>query len=90
MKTLRAIVTESNGKTQHGLGRIGVRGPEVEKILAVPATVEIQAEKSGFLLLRFDSSGQFSGDTWHQTLEEAKEQARVEFNISDSDWEMKT
>lgn len=89
MDTLRAIVDKPTGRTRHTLGRFGPTGPEEVGEFPPAAFVEIKANESGFLLLRFDADGQFSGDTWHQSLEEAKEQARFEFGIIESDWTTK-
>jgi hypothetical protein len=38
------------------------------------------------LLLHLDSSGGSIADTWHDSLEDAKSQARFEFEIEESDW----
>lgn len=89
MDTIRAIVKKPTGATQHTVGRLGPNGPEEIANLPAAATVEIQVEENGFLLLRFDADGEFSGDTWHQSLDEAKEQARFEFGITESEWARK-
>jgi basic membrane lipoprotein Med (substrate-binding protein (PBP1-ABC) superfamily) len=36
--------------------------------------------------VRFAADGAFAGDTWHQTAEEAQEQAKFEFGNAISDW----
>jgi len=61
-------------------------GLEVKGALPPPDFVEIKADASGFFLLRFNSQGVFSGDTWHQSVEEAKAQARFEYEIAEHDW----
>ena len=35
--------------------------------------------EEGFLLVRYSAEGKFSGDTWHQSLDDAKDQAEFEF-----------
>jgi hypothetical protein len=52
--------------------------------------VRIEADDLGFYLFRFDESGQMVADTWHQSLEEAKDQARFEYMIADDDWTVAT
>jgi len=48
--------------------------------------VEIVEQSGSIYLLRMDEGGQCVADTWHATMESAKEQARVEYGIEDSDW----
>ncbi|MES2793785.1 MAG: hypothetical protein V4719_29490 [Planctomycetota bacterium] len=58
----------------------------MESELPLAVTVVIEANGEEILLLRFDKDGEFCGDTWHQSMSDAKEQARFEFGISLSDW----
>jgi hypothetical protein len=51
-----------------------------------PSSAEIEETTEGFFLYRLDLSGQCISDTWHQSLEEAKEQAKFEFLISEHEW----
>lgn len=52
-----------------------------------PAFVEVHTSDDGScLLLHFDASGRCQGDTWHETLEDAKDQANYEFRIVSDDW----
>ena len=46
--------------------------------------LEIVQEGNGFFLYRYNKDG-FFGDTWHETLNEAKDQAKFEFGI-EPDW----
>jgi hypothetical protein len=45
----------------------------------------VQSEKEVFLY-RYDSEGGFAGDTWHMSMEEAKEQARFEYPDAVLEW----
>ena len=83
---LQATVCNATERTTHTLGILGSNGPETTSELPVAVRVEIVAADDGIFLLRFDKDGEFCGDTWHQSIEEAKEQACFEFNISASDW----
>ena len=47
--------------------------------------LEIVQEDIGFFLFRYNQDG-FFGDTWHETLEEAKDQAKFEFGINQDWW----
>ena len=81
-----AMVREVTGVTSHCVGTLGPKGPAVSSKLPVAARVEIVNDGEGFFLIRFDAAGQFGGDTWHSSLQDAKEQARFEFRIAESDW----
>jgi len=83
---LRARVRHPTGRTTHSIGTI-VNG-EVVPVENMPAAswVELVQEGESCYLYRFTDSGDFAGDTWHQTLKEAKSQAKFEYEIQDSDW----
>jgi hypothetical protein len=44
------------------------------------------APEKGFLLFYLDGSGNQIADGWHLTLDEAKRQAKLEFEIEEEDW----
>jgi len=48
--------------------------------------LEIEEDDGAYFLYRLDAKGACIGDTWHQTIEEAKAQAKFEFDIEDADW----
>ncbi len=75
---MRARVYGATGATQHFWIE---NGEQVQ--MSTPHWVEIVPEEHGFLLLY----GDCQTDTWHQSLEEAKGQARFEFGTTDDDWE---
>jgi hypothetical protein len=50
------------------------------------AWVEIEERDGAFYLFYFDSNGNRLTDTWHETVERAKAQARFEFEIEEHDW----
>lgn len=83
---IRATVTGSTGKTRHSIGALVDGVPIPVKDLAVPKWVEIAEEDGAFYLLHLDSDGNCFADTWHQTLEEAKQQATFEFGITTDEW----
>jgi len=43
-------------------------------------------QDGAFFLFRLDPNGHCIADTWHQTLDEAKQQANFEYGIEESDW----
>jgi hypothetical protein len=50
------------------------------------AVALIEQIQGGFNLVRLSIDGALAGDTWHQTLEQAKEAARDEFGESLGPW----
>jgi hypothetical protein len=48
--------------------------------------IEIQYDGSGFLMCYTSQDGTVSGDTWHQSLQEAKNAASESFGVRSSDW----
>lgn len=67
--------------------------PDDSGVLAVqedfpwPAVLLIVPDReAGFLLYRYTRECEFAGDTWHMTLDEAKEQAAFEFSECLSPW----
>jgi hypothetical protein len=54
--------------------------------LPSPDFLVIEETKEGFYLIRYTRSGEFGGDTWHQSLEDAKDQATYEFRDSLTEW----
>ena len=81
-----ARVSTATGNVKHTFGVLGVNGPETAAEFPVAVKLEISVGEDGFFLLRFDHNGVFCGDTWHQTIEEAKDQARFEYSVSEDEW----
>ena len=72
----RANVTWCNPKVMHLL-----RGADLP--MSKTTCVEVVQAKKGFEMHRFDAAGGACGDTWHPTLEEAKQQLKHEFALED-------
>jgi hypothetical protein len=49
---------------------------------------EVERNIRSFLILYYDKNGEFLTDSWCQTLEDAKERAYLEFEITEDDWEV--
>jgi len=83
---LKAYVVRVTGKTIHSIGEV-IEGKVVPKQKMPDAAYVVTEEMNGSCYLyRYSNTGEFAGDTWHETLEEAKRQARFEYVIGDSDW----
>ncbi len=60
---------------------------EFEDEVAGPAArAEILPDSSGYFLLRYTADDKFAGDSWHEDLEGAKQQALAELSILPEDW----
>jgi hypothetical protein len=87
--TLRAKVKTTTGSTKHYLGSILEGRPVRTAELPIPTYVEIEETEEGFSLYYIGPNGECITDTWHQTLEDAMEQAKSEFEICHKDWDWK-
>ena len=83
---LRATVRQATGATRHTYARME-HGVVVRGEYPTPAFVEIHtADDGSCFLLHFDANGRCQSDSWHETLEDAKDQADFEFRIVSDDW----
>lgn len=71
---------EPTGNTRHFHGREPVPSPR--QLLIVQ-----YAGDPGFYLIHLDEGGNELTDTYHDTLEDACEQAAWEFQVEEGDWE---
>src|SRR5262245_38611914 len=83
---LRAQVRHVTGGTRHFLAHIEGFDLVRDEEFPAPAFVEIEAVDGAFFLLYLDARGNCQTDGWHQTIEEAKAQAKYEFCIEEDDW----
>jgi len=85
---MKAKVLQNQGRTTHYLGQPvdGMLVPTAQ--LPSASHVEIRPEDGAYYLIRFDSTGNYCGDTWHLSLEEAQSQAEFEFGIMSGGWEV--
>lgn len=49
--------------------------------------LEIEFDGSGYLLIVASADGSVYGDTWHQSEQEAEEQASAQYGVPQSAWE---
>lgn len=83
---IRATVRKVTGSTKHLQG-VRIAGTLELATVPDPKTVEITEQEGAVFLLRFDHDHECIADTWHETVEAAKEQANFEFGIENGDWE---
>jgi hypothetical protein len=75
-------------KTRHyiGLPPQSTDGKDLRRELEPASVLVIEQEEDGIFLLRLTSDGRTVGDTWHRSIDEAKEQATYEFDGLVSEW----
>ncbi len=61
-------------------------GPDTRRRMSIPLIIVVSTRPDGIFLERFDETGVDAGDSWHQSIEEAKEQAREEYGESIGVW----
>ncbi len=77
-----------------GIHKIAVDRRDTEFVFADlprPTYVEIKVDDAGHAMLyRYRDDGTFCGDTWHESLHDAQEQATHEYGISEPAWQIAT
>ena len=74
---LLALVGPMVGK-QQAIHKVGTpNGPQTP--MPYPEVLYLETDQSSCMLYRYTLGGQFCGDTWHATLEDAKSQAEFEY-----------
>jgi hypothetical protein len=86
MIVLTASMRRNDGVTRHYLAERDEHGKLEAKAIQSSSSLAIDVRDDGVFLLHLDEKGECVADTWHQSIEEAKEQARFEFLVQDGDW----
>ena len=89
MLKLRAKCQHITGNTQHwiGVARDGDGKLIGQTLIGPPEYVEIVEDKHGYFLLRYDGEGDCLADSWFESLEQTKRQAKFEYEIDEQHWE---
>lgn len=61
-------------------------GKDLREQLGTPVLLLIDNKLSGIFLFRYAQNGEVVGDTWHTSIDEAKEQADSEYGDFISEW----
>ncbi|TAH50148.1 MAG: hypothetical protein EYC68_14960 [Chloroflexota bacterium] len=81
--------TKDLPRVKHFLGappEITVGGKDERKLLPWPRVLMIEEQSGGVFLFRFGEDGSFAGDTWHDSMDDAKRQAEYEYGDSLGEW----
>jgi hypothetical protein len=70
----------------HKLGFKTEQGEMITQNMPLPDYVEIEVSERDAMLYRYQNDGTFCGDTWHEDLQSAKNQAEYEYGISEEEW----
>ncbi len=89
--TARIVACLSDGLARPGRQFAGpppalTDGVDLRNRLPHPKVLLIIQRPDGVFLERFSEKGSFGGDTWHQTVDEAKQQATAEYGSSVGEW----
>jgi hypothetical protein len=75
------------GRTRHMIGLPpGLDDSDPPSEMPPARYVLVEQLDEGHFLFRFASDGSDGGDTWHQSLEQALEQAAFEFGLTEDAW----
>jgi hypothetical protein len=61
-------------------------GVDHREALPLPRVLLVEEKSDGVFLFRFTDDGTCVGDTWHMSMEEAKDQARKEYGTESTEW----
>jgi len=91
MMAKRLIALVGPEKDKHSIHFLGLppeltSGVDYRERLPWPRVVLIEEKTSGVFLIRFTADGKVCGDTWHQSIDEAKEQAVFEYGDLLAEW----
>jgi hypothetical protein len=78
---LRASIRRATGNTRHV-----IHVAESNDVASQIAWVEIEPADGAYSLFYFSANGECLADTWHESAESAKAQARFEFEIEETGW----
>ncbi|HWF19852.1 MAG TPA: hypothetical protein VG754_11320 [Verrucomicrobiae bacterium] len=59
---------------------------ETREKMPLPCLLVIEEKPDGVFLFRYKLDGQCVGDTWHESVKEAQEQASFEYQLLSSEW----
>jgi hypothetical protein len=52
---------------------------ESKRLMPIPEVLILESDGSSTMLYRYTLTGEYCGDTWHQSVDEALEQAKYEY-----------
>lgn len=87
MRSMEAtrLLPGAPGKSRHYWGAPGELGGE-QRPMADPTVLELAVAEEGSFLIRHTDGGEFAGDTWHMTREDAIHQAEFEYGDRIAGW----
>jgi len=88
MRMIAVLSRNVVGNTRHYMGMppILTGGIDYRQDLGPARFLVIEEKPDGIFLYRYGSGGEFAGDTWHQSMDDAKHQVAFEYGDSVGDW----
>jgi hypothetical protein len=87
IKRLRGWRLTVGGDDHQGWLPPGAAQPRPEPVREVTFNLEILFDGHGWFLVFDSDDPELHGDTWHQSIEDAERQAKVDFGIEPSQWQ---
>ena len=79
-------VTDLHPQSRHTSGFPAEVGGETSETMPWPRVLAIVEREDGVFLDRYGEGGEIGGDTWHQSIDDAKDQAANEYAGLVSEW----
>jgi hypothetical protein len=76
------LTHDTIGRTRHTLGTTAVEGAR----LPLSRVLVMEERSDGVFHVRHGRTGEFAGETWHASRDDAIHQAELEFGVSEGDW----
>jgi len=79
--------SEARGIQLSGVPPAVASGPDGRATFPPASIAFLVPDEGSFLLIRYSPSGEFAGDTWHASEEDAAHQVMVEYGVDQVAWQ---
>ena len=86
IKRLMGVAVRFGGEEHSGWLPANAATPQPTPVEDALVDFEIGEVEGGYILEWFSRNTSHHGDSWHETLEDALEQARTEFGVRPEEW----
>jgi hypothetical protein len=86
IKHLLAVPVRFGGEEHSGWLPANAVTPQPMPVEDALVDFEVHEVEGGYILARFSRNTSHHGDSWHETLEDALEQACTEFGVRPEEW----
>jgi hypothetical protein len=86
LKRITNLRLRLGGEEHRGWLPPGAATPLPTPVQKVVVDLSIEFDGTGYLLICSAQDGSFSWDTWHESLNDAENQARDDYGVQSGDW----